>query len=203
MSDGPNTAIFETAPDEADLVERLRSGDDAAYEYIVREYGGRLFTVARRLMGNDADAQDALQDGLLSAFRSIDRFKGDAKLSTWLHRVVVNAALMRLRSQKRRRERAIDDLLPVFDDRGHHAARPRPFAPPSDDFLLRQETRAKVRAHIDELPEEYREVLLLRDIEELDTAETAAVLEITSGAVKTRLHRARLALRTLLEADLS
>ncbi len=203
MSDGPNTATFEAPPDEVDLVNRLRSGDEDAYEFIVREYGGRLFTVARRLMGNDSDAQDALQDGLLSAFRSIDRFKGDSKLSTWLHRVVVNAALMRLRSQKRRRERAIDDLLPVFNERGHHTSRPRPFSPPSDDVLLREETRAKVRAYIDELPEDYREVLLLRDIEGLDTAETAAVLEVTTGAVKTRLHRARLALRTLLEADLS
>jgi RNA polymerase sigma-70 factor (ECF subfamily) len=133
MADLSDVTVFEAPPDEIDLVERLRSGDDAAYEFIVREYGGRLFTVARRLMGNDADAQDALQDGLLSAFRSIDRFKGDSKLSTWLHRVVVNAALMRLRSQKRRRERTIDDLLPVFNERGHHAARPRPSSPPRDD----------------------------------------------------------------------
>ena len=203
MADGSDVSVFEAPPDEAGLVERLRDGDDGAYEFVLSEYGPRLFAVARRLMGSDADAQDALQDGLLSAFRSIDRFKGDSRLSTWLHRVVVNAALMRLRSQKRKRERAIDDLLPVFDPSGHHAFPPRPYSPPSDEQLLREEVRQKVRARIDELPEDYREVLLLRDIEELDTAETAAVLEITPGAVKTRLHRARLALRTLLEGDLS
>ena len=106
---------------------------------------------------------------------------------------------MKLRAQSRSRQIPIDDLLPTFDETGHHA---RPVRQWEDQALLRlgrEETRVQVRACIDRLPAAYRTVLLLRDIEELDTEETAKQLGITPGAVKTRLHRARQALRTLLE----
>jgi RNA polymerase sigma-70 factor (ECF subfamily) len=186
-------------PDAA-LVERLRRGDGAAFEELLRAHAGRLLAVARRLLANEEDARDTVQDALLSAFRSIDRFDGQAALGTWLHRIVVNAALTRLRSRRRRPERPIEDLLPTFLDDGHQARPPRDWPDPSA-ALQREETRSAVRRHIEELPDDYRVVLLLRDIEELDTEETARLLGLTPGAVKTRLHRARQALRTLLEPE--
>src|SRR5262249_14100424 len=138
----------------------------------------------------------------LAAFRAIDTFAGAARLSTWLHRIVLNAALMKLRSRRRRREEPIDDLLPRFDEDGYWAEPASGWDTSSDVLLERQETRAMVRNPIDRLPANYRSVLLLRDIEELDTDEVASLLGVTSNAVKTRLHRARQALRTLLEREL-
>jgi RNA polymerase sigma-70 factor (ECF subfamily) len=188
--------------DEADLVARLQAGDAAAFERLVRAYGPRMLSVARRFLGNDEDAQDALQDAFLSAFRSRDRFAGESQLGTWLHRIVVNASLMRLRTRRRRPETSIDDLLPRFLEDGHQVRSSVPWRQPVDILVQRREMAELVRGSIDELPENYRIVLLLRDIEERDTEETARLLEISVAAVKTRLHRARQALRTLLDAHL-
>ncbi|MBI1853148.1 MAG: sigma-70 family RNA polymerase sigma factor [Planctomycetes bacterium] len=187
---------------EAELTERLRRGDDAAFETLVREYGGRMLVVARRLLGSEDDARDAVQDAFLSAFRRIDSFEGSSRVSTWLHRIVVNAALMKMRSRRCRPEKSIEDLLPRFDDGGDWIASTSSLGLPGDVVAERRETREVVRRAIDQLPDTYRTVLLLRDIEELDTEEAAKVLGITPNAVKIRLHRARQALRTLLERDL-
>ena len=194
----PTEARGEAA-DEAALVAGLRAGDDRAFETLVRRHGGRMLAVARRLLRDENDAADAVQDALLSVSRAIDGFQGGSRLSTWLHRVVVNAALMRLRAQRRRREESIEDLLPRFVADGHQARPAEPWAAPAEDRLETEETRALVSASIGRLPETYRVVLMLRDIEELDTQETAAVLGVTANAVKIRLHRARQALRTLLD----
>ncbi len=185
--------------DDAALVERLRAGEERAYEEMVREYSGQMLAVARRFLRSEEDALDTVQEAFISAFRALDRFEGQSKLSTWLHRIVVNSALMRLRKKSRRAERSIEELLPQFRSDGHPA---RPMNPWREDVavaLEAQEARALVREKIDELPDPYRTVLLLRDIEEYDTRETAELLEITENAVKTRLHRARLALRNLLD----
>lgn len=187
-----------SAQDEASLVARLKAGDQPAFEEMVRLYGPRLLAVARRLMQNEDDALDALQDGLLSATKNIARFEGGSRLSTWLHRIVVNAALMRMRTRKRRPEASIEDLLPRFRADGHHLDPPAPWESPTARLESR-EVRLMVRAAIDQLPEAYRNVLILRDIEGLDTAATAAALGVTENAVKTRLHRARQALRALLD----
>jgi RNA polymerase sigma-70 factor (ECF subfamily) len=193
------TGITAPLPDtEAGLLERLRRQEDAACEELVRAHGGRLLSVARRMLRNDEDARDAVQEGFISAFRSIHRFNGDCRLSTWLHRIVVNAALMKIRTRSRRPEESIEDMLPRFLDDGHHAEPTSEWG--SASLLLEQrETRERVRAAIDQLPESYRTVLLLRDIEELDTAETATLLGLTPNTVKIRLHRARQALARLLE----
>jgi RNA polymerase sigma-70 factor (ECF subfamily) len=184
---------------EADLVARLRAGSDAAYEELVRAQGARLLAVARRLLRSEEDARDAVQDAFISAFRAIDRFEGGSRLSTWLHRIVVNAALMKLRSQQRKPETSIEDLLPRFLEDGHFAEPPAEWQQSADRALERRETRELVRQAIDGLPENYRTVLLLRDIEGLDTAETAEALGVTANAVKIRLHRARQALREQLD----
>ncbi len=190
-----------TQPDahEAELLAGLRAGDPRAYERLVRTYGGRLLAVARRILPSEEDAHDALQDAFLSAFRAIGSFQEDARVSTWLHRIVVNAALMKLRTRRRRPEESIDDLLPTYLEDGHRENPGPAWKDNTETLLGRQETRTTVRACIDRLPDVYRTVLLLRDIEELDTEETARLLEITPNAVKIRLHRARQALRTLLD----
>ncbi len=185
--------------DEASLVARLRGKEDAAFEELVRAHGGRLLAVARRFLRNEEDARDALQDAFLSAFRSIEGFEGTARLSTWLHRIVVNASLMKIRTRTRKPEALIEDLLPGFLEDGHLARPAVEWRTQSDDPIVRRELRELVLEKIHQLPDAYRNVLLLRDIEELDTQETAEIVGISPNAVKTRLHRARQALRGLLE----
>ncbi len=188
---------------EAALVERLRAGDRAAFEGLIRAYGGKLLAVARRILRDDDEAEDAVQDAFLSAFRSLDGFRGQSELGTWLHRIAINAALMKLRARNRRPEAEIDDLLPQFMERGHHAVSPARWADPPEDDLARAEICRAVRAKIDELPENYRIPLILRDIEGLTTAEVAEQLGTTINAAKIRVHRARQALRTLLNPRLA
>ena len=188
-----------TRVDEAKLVEGLRAGSDEAFEELVRGYGGRMLAVARRFMRNDEDARDAVQDAFLSAFRSMQRFEGGSKLGTWLHRIVANACLMKLRTKRRKPETSIEDLLPAYKEDGHQLD-PRPrWEGTAQELLEQAEARDIVRAAIDELPDGYRNVLLLRDIEGIGTDEAARMLSVSAGAVKTRLHRARQALKTQLE----
>jgi RNA polymerase sigma-70 factor (ECF subfamily) len=193
VDDGWNPAA------EAELLARLRRGEDAAFETLVREHTSRLLVVTRRLLSSEHDAQDAVQEAFLSAFKAIDSFQGEARLSTWLHRIAVNAALMKRRSQGRRRERDIESLLPQFGEGGHHLEPPTSWVEPSSAPAERTEMRELVRNCIDELPEAYRTVLVLRDIQEMETEEVARHLGVTANAVKIRLHRARQALRALLD----
>lgn len=188
----------DAAAAEATLLAGLRAGSDTAFETLVRTTSPRLLAVARRIVGED-DAHDALQDAYVAAFKGLGSFQGDARLSTWLHRIVVNTALMRLRSQRRRREDPIEPLLPAFLDDGHQSHEPVEWREGAEAQLSQAETRAYVRAQIERLPESYRNVLLLRDIEELTTPEAAAALGISENAVKIRLHRARQALRALID----
>ena len=190
------------APDEPQLLERLRAGEESAYEELVRSYGGRLLAGARRFLRVGEDARDAGQDAFLSAFRSIDRFEGQAVLSTWLHRIIVNASLMKLRTRRRKPEHPIEDLLPGYLEDGHLERPASPWRTEEMDQAERNELRGLVLDRIHSLPDGHRNVLLLRDIEGLDTEEAAELLGISPGAVKTRLHRARQALRELLEPHL-
>ncbi|WP_219908008.1 sigma-70 family RNA polymerase sigma factor [Enhygromyxa salina] len=195
------------ASEEREIIEGMRAGDDRAFERLVRVHIGPLHAVALRLLKNDADADDIVQEGFLSAFRNFDSFRGDARLKTWLHRIVVNAALQRLRRSKSRAGQQADvvdvtELLPRFADNGYPEHFHQPWVQTIEELATRAETREQVRQMIDKLPDNYRTVLILRDIEELDTSETAELLELSPGTVKVRLHRARQALRNLLEREL-
>jgi len=181
------------------LLSGLRAGDSGAFEQLVRENAGRLLAVARRILCNEEDAQDALQDAFLSAFKAVGAFEGGSKISTWLHRIVVNASLMKLRKASRRNEVSVDDLLPKFQEDGHQADPAVEWRASPSETAESEETRRLVRGAIDQLPDIYRTVLLLRDIEGLDTEETARMLELNINTVKVRLHRARQALRALLD----
>lgn len=183
---------------EGDFVRRLKAGDEEAYESLLRLHSARLLSVARRFFPATDEAQDAVQDAFLSAFRSIQDFEAQARLSTWLHSIVVNVCLMRLRSRKRRPEESIEPLLPTFDETGHQTGNVQPWHDLEGEMERRQQA-GRLRELIGRLPESYRTVLLLRDIEEYDTARTAEALGLTENAVKIRLHRARQALRTLLD----
>lgn len=188
--------------EEGALLAALRGGDDRAYERLVNEHGGRMLAVARRMLRNDEEARDALQEAFLLAFRGLPRFEGQSRLSTWLHRIVVNASLMKLRSRRAHPEESIEPLLPTFLEDGHSSVSYGDWPESADRLLERAEVRERVRASIDRLPVTYRTVLLLRDIEELDTGEVAEALGISANAVKIRLHRARQALRELLDPHL-
>jgi RNA polymerase sigma-70 factor, ECF subfamily len=187
--------------DEQALLIALRAGHEWAFETMVRLYGGRLLAVARRFTRNDADAQDVLQSAYLNAFRALNDFQGACQLSTWLHRIVVNTALMKVRSRRRKPEESIEALLPTFQEDGHHVEQFSEWSTPADQLMERKETRATVRACIEQLPENYRAVLKLRDIEELSTQDVSEMLGMTPTAVKVRLHRARQALSTLLRKE--
>ena len=193
------TAAADAAAADAILLARLRAGDSSAYDDLVRAYSPRMLAVTRRMLNSEDDAKDAVQDAFLSAFRGLANFEGGSLLSTWLHRIAVNAALMKLRTRKRKPERSIETLLPVYLEDGHHAENFQEWNLPADKAMMRAEQRAVVRQCIGELPANYRTVLILRDIEELDTDEVAERLGVTPNAVKIRLHRARQALRTLLD----
>lgn len=198
MTNPPTTS--SGAEDETAFVAALRAGDAAAYEKLVRTQTGPLLAVARRYVRDDEEARDVVQNAFIAAFRSLDRFEGKSKISTWLHRITVNHALMRVRARRRRPEDPIDVLLPRFVEDGHQAEPSLPWpGEGADVLLLREETRVRVREAIDRLPETYRTILLLRDIDGLSGEEAATELGITTTAVKVRLHRARMALRTLLD----
>jgi len=187
------------APADAGLLERLRARRAGAFSELVHRHGPALLTLARRFLANEEDARDAVQETFVSAYRGLDAFAGDARLSTWLYRITVNACLMKRRARRRRPEVPLEELIPRFLEDGHHLEPPGSWDERGEVAAMRAETRALVREAIGRLPEGYRSVLLLRDIEGLDAAETAGVLGLTPNAVTLRLHRARQALRALLD----
>jgi RNA polymerase sigma-70 factor (ECF subfamily) len=183
---------------ERDLVEKLRAGDAQSFATLVREYGPAVLAVTRRVLRNEDDARDAFQDAFVQVLRGIRAFRGDSSLSTWLHRIAWNAALLKIRRAGRRPEVSIEALLPGYDETGHRLQTAPEIDADPLSLLEQQELRERVRGAIARLPLRYRSILILRDLEEKTTRETASLLGISDGAVKVRLHRARKALATLL-----
>ena len=187
--------------DEAPFIAPLRAGNEVAFVQLVRTQSNRLLTVARHILRNEEDAREAVQDAFLSAFRARDQFEGSSQISTWLYRIVVNASLMKLRVVRRRRENLFDPRTGSVLEQ-HLVTQPlRPENECIENLLQRRELHRTIYACINRLPEVHRTVLLLRDIEELNTQETAHVLKVSTNAVKIRLYRARRALRVLLETS--
>jgi RNA polymerase sigma-70 factor, ECF subfamily len=184
---------------ETQLLLRLRAGDAQAFEVLVREYNARMLAVARRFLQQPEDCADAVQDTLLAAYRSRASFKGNSTLWTWLYRILVNACLTIRRSRHRRRVVSLDGLLHCTGERRSRAFPGAPAVETASTRLEHSEVQAQVLDGIARLPQQYREVLLLRDIEELDTDQTAQRLGTTRSTVKTRLHRARQGLRAFLD----
>jgi RNA polymerase sigma-70 factor (ECF subfamily) len=177
---------------DRDLLRRHLQGDPDAFAGILHRHRDHLWAVAMRTMGNPDDAADALQDALLSAMRHADSFRGDAKLSTWLHRIVVNACLDRLRRANAHPTVAMPD-----DDALERAAAERRSGDPADPFDAR-DVAADVHAALATLPAEQRAAIVLVDIEGYGVDEVAAILEVPSGTVKSRCSRGRAKLLPLL-----
>jgi RNA polymerase sigma-70 factor (ECF subfamily) len=190
--------------DDVELVRRAGGGDPVAFELLMRRHNRRLYRTARALLRDDADAEDALQEGYLSAFRALSSFRGEAAVATWLSRIVVHECMDRLRRAVRRDnvvaivrahdlpprdpEEAVEDPSAVDEDT-------------PDRVLLRAELRALLERRIDELPQEFRAVFMLRSVEELSVEETAASLGIPEATVRTRHFRARSLLRAAISRE--
>lgn len=178
---------------DAALVARLQAGDQTAYTQLVEENAGKIYRLALRMIGNESDAEDILQETFLSAFKSIDRFEARSTLSTWLYRIASNAALMRLR-RKEPDQVSVDE--PVERDDGETMPRQFfDFCCLPEESLLREEAVEEMYRAVEELSPTLRSVFILRDIEGLSTEETADALDLSISAVKSRLMRARLKLR--------
>lgn len=182
--------------DDTELVTRLKAGDQTAYALLVEEHANRVYRLALRMLGNEADAEDVLQETFLSAFKSIDSFQERSSVGTWLYRIATNAALMRLR-RKEPVQVSVDE--PVENDEGDLVPRQFfDFCCLPEDTLLREEAQEEMMRAVEELSPALRSVFVLRDIEGLSTEETAEALALSISAVKSRLMRARLKLRERL-----
>ena len=185
-------------PDE-EIVRRIRDGDTAQFELLVKRYASKIYGLAMRLTRNPSDAEDAVQEAFLLVYTKLDGFRGESAFGTWLYKVALNSIYMKLRQRKHAAEDNIDDYLPRFDQHGMMQGMVRKFGDDPEDEAIRQQSTAAVREAINKLPAEYRVVLVARDIDELSSEETADALGLTVAAVKSRLHRARLFLRQHLE----
>jgi RNA polymerase sigma-70 factor (ECF subfamily) len=187
---------------EQALVEGLRRGESAALETLMERYAPRVYRLARGITRNDADAEEVVQDVFLSVVRKIATFEGRAGLGTWIYRIAANASLIKRRGKRAEVEVHLEDYLPTFEEDGHREG-DRAFlladwSETPEAELLSLETRTVLTRAIDALPERYRLVVLLRDMEELSNEATAEVLGDSVASVKSRLHRARMALREQL-----
>lgn len=192
--------LRELEPGDVVLVERLKRGDAEAFAGLLRRYQGKVYRLAMNMTRNPQDAEEVMQDVFLAVARKIGNFDGRAAFSTWLYRVTANAALIKLRRRRSEPHLPIEEAGPVFAADGSFA---RPVADWSDlpeDQLLAAESRQILTQAIEALPPDHKAVVVLRDIEGLTNPEAAEVLGITVLAVKSRLHRARLALRERMAA---
>jgi RNA polymerase sigma-70 factor (ECF subfamily) len=181
------------------LAARAAAGDDSAFETIVDRFQARVFRLACRLT-TETDAPDVLQETFLQVYRHLPSFRGESQFGTWLYRIATNAALMHRRASARRPSEPLDAFLPRFDDQGKHAATPAELqvATRADELLDRQFLAAKARDVLARLPDIYRDAFVLKDLEEMSTADAARALDIEPAAVRQRVHRARLMIRGYL-----
>ena len=202
MSPLNTSTVHKHEVGDAELAARVGRKDAAAFETLMRRHNGRLFRVARAILRDDSDAEDALQEAYLEAYRHIGQFRGGSQLSTWLTRIVINQSLMRLRRQKRSRV-----VVPFEAPEGIDAESPESLladerSEPPPVSTLRAEVRRILERRIDELPAAFRTVFVMRDDEEMSVQETAECLSIPEATVRTRLFRARALLRQALAQDL-
>jgi RNA polymerase sigma-70 factor (ECF subfamily) len=189
-----------TETNDETLAARAATGDDTAFELIVTRYQGRVYRLACRLTGSEADAMDALQDTFLQVYRRLASFRGESRFGTWLYRIATNAALMQNRVRARQRAESLDAFLPGFDAAGVHLGTPAELqsAASVEEIVDRRLLAEKAMAAIERLPEPNRVAFVLRDLEDMPTADVAEVLGIEPAAVRQRVHRARLMLRGYL-----
>jgi RNA polymerase sigma-70 factor (ECF subfamily) len=182
---------------DEDLARRASHGDERAFETLLGRHQDRIYRLARRLTRTRADAEEVVQDSFLRAHRNLARFRGDSRFSTWLYRITTNTALMLRRRQKRRLP--LDPYLPRFDAEGRHARNvDHSRAARADELLDRARLARQAHEALARLPDLYRTPFVLRDLEELPSAEVGRILGVTDVTVRQRVHRARLMLRGYL-----
>jgi RNA polymerase sigma-70 factor, ECF subfamily len=190
-------AMTSTEPhSDEHLVELAKTGDDGAFPELVKRYSRRILRVARNITNNDEDSEDVLQETFMKAFTHLDGFQGNSKFYTWLVRIAMNEALMKLRKRKTGKVVSLDEELDTGDDTIVREIAVWEGNP--EDKFSQEELREILDTTIASLPEGFRVVFQLRDIEELSTEETAEILGLSIPAVKSRLLRARLQLREKL-----
>ncbi len=184
---------------EEDLVERLRTGDTNALEILMDRYASRVYRLAHGITGNEADAEEVMQDVFLTIFRKIHTFEGRSALGSWIYRIATNAALIKRRGRRDDREVPLDLPFPAFLPDGHRAGDPAflkaDWSQTPEANLLSKETREILHRAIANLPDQYRVVVVLRDVQGLSNDEVAEVVGESVACVKSRLHRARMILR--------
>jgi RNA polymerase sigma-70 factor (ECF subfamily) len=188
--------------DDLGLVARLQAGDEAAFVELVRRYQPRLLRLAETTVGSRAVAEEACQDTWLAVMRGVERFEGRSSFKTWLFRVLLNRARTSA-SREQRAGRAEDDVVERFDAKGAWADPPVPWSDRVDDRLVAADLAKRVHDLLPVLPDQQREVVVLRDVEGLDSADVAALLGISDGNQRVLLHRGRAKLRQLLSADMA
>ena len=191
--------VTAAEPGDELLAAQAAAGDDRAFEQLVSRYEARIFRLACRLT-SETDAPDVLHETFLQVYRGLRTFRADSRFSTWLYRIATNAALMNRRARARRPSEPLDQYLPRFDSRGVHTGTPEELQLPSraDELLDSQALADRAREVLARLPDMYRDPFVLRDLEDLTTAEVAAMLGLDPAAVRQRVHRARLMLRGYL-----
>lgn len=195
--------MVRTAPpglsleDEA-LLRELRRGAPGSAEALLDRYQGKVFNLAMSILKNECDAEEVTQNVFLTVIRKADAFQGNSALYSWIYRICVNASLMRLRENRRSATVSIEEFLPAFTEGGMHARPVCDWSKEVERKSLDKELGRMIRKYTGQLPEKYRVVFLLSDVEGLSNGETAQVLNLTIPAVKSRLHRARLYLRERL-----
>ena len=181
---------------DSEIIERLKNGDQEALETLFNLYSAKLFSVALRILGESADAEEVIQDVFWTAYRKAKSFKGDSQFSTWLYRLTVNAALGRIRRSKKKTQVEYEEFLPKFQKDGHHLVRPVvDWSDTLDEKYAQREIQALLARALDQLKPVDKSVIVLSDLEGLSDKEIAVALKLTVSAVKIRLHRARLFLR--------
>ncbi len=181
---------------ERRLVRRLKERDERAFSELIESNGDRVFNLCFRMLGNREEAEDLAQEVFITVFKSIDSFRGDSKLSTWIYRVASNLSKNRIKYLARRHDRSKDEFDEGIDRNAAAAALTSPKQAKSPDLHIEdQQLEGIMQAAIAELEEDHRILIVLRDIEELSYEEICEITELAEGTVKSRLHRARLALR--------
>src|SRR6266511_2138383 len=192
-----------SAKDDSALIERLKAGDQDALEAIVNLYSPKLYNVAHRILGVCNIAEEVIQDVFWTAYRKAKTFRGNSQFSTWLYRLTINAALGKIRRNKKTKEVEYEEFLPKFQEDGHHLVRPVvDWSNALDENYAKQELQQLLKEALDQLKPLDKSVVVLSDLEGLSDKEIAAALGLTVSAVKTRLHRARLFLRGKLAVSL-
>lgn len=195
MNEGARRKPAAVRSEDRGLVEALQRGEADAVEALVDRYGGWIYRLAARIVGDRRDAEEVTQDVLMTVVRKIGTFKSEAAFSSWLYRIAANAAYERVRGGRGRQEISLDAVLPVFDEHGRHAQPVADWSRELEDPAVASEVREALERAIGELPDDYRVVLVLRDVEGLGNEEVAEALGLSVAAVKSRLHRARLFVR--------